>query len=95
MFKKLLSYSCLTLLLAPSVYAGQLNAEYFAKPTAEYLPKTWMHAMNGNLSKPGFTGDFQALSDAGIGGAIFFHVHRKARPYSSRGPVRFGTDEFF
>ncbi|MEN8779232.1 MAG: glycosyl hydrolase, partial [Glaciecola sp.] len=73
----------------------QLNAEYFAKPTAEYLPKTWMHAMNGNLSKPGFTGDFQALSDAGIGGAIFFHVHRKDRPYSSRGPVRFGTDEFF
>ena len=95
MLKKILFYSGLTIFLAPSVYAEQLNAEYFAQPTAEYLPKTWMHAMNGNMSKPGFTGDFQAMSDAGIGGAIFFHVHRKDRPYSSRGPVRFGTDEFF
>ena len=95
MWKKLLCSGVLSFFLTPNVFAGQLNAEYFAKPTAEYLPKTWMHAMNGNLSKPGFTGDFQALSDAGIGGAIFFHVHRKDRPYSSRGPVRFGTDEFF
>ena len=95
MWKKLLCSGVLSFFLTPNVFAGQLNAEYFAKPTAEYLPKTWMHAMNGNMSKPGFTGDFQAMSDAGIGGAIFFHVHRKDRPYSSRGPVRFGTDEFF
>ncbi|MCF2948893.1 glycoside hydrolase [Paraglaciecola aquimarina] len=75
------------------------NAETFSKqgfenPASRYLPKTWMHAMNGNLSKPGFSEDFKAMKDVGIGGAIFFHVHRRNMPYSSRGPVRFNTDEF-
>tara|TARA_A200000159_G_scaffold67667_1_gene62611 strand:+ start:15150 stop:18581 length:3432 start_codon:yes stop_codon:yes gene_type:complete len=67
----------------------------FASPEPSYLPKTWMHAMNGNISKEGFNEDFKAMRDAGIGGAIFFHVHRRNRPYSSHGPVRFGTDEFY
>ncbi|MDP5030922.1 glycosyl hydrolase [Paraglaciecola sp.] len=68
---------------------------HFETPAKHYLPKTWMHAMNGNLSKPGFTEDFKAMADVGIGGAIFFHVHRSDKPYSSRGPVRFGSDEFY
>jgi len=67
----------------------------FATPAPSYLPKTWMHAMNGNINKEGLTEDFKAMRDAGIGGAIFFHVHRRNWPYSSRGPVRFGTDEFY
>ena len=71
-----------------------LSITEFSKPAKNYQPKTWMHAMNGNLSKPGFTEDFKAMADAGIGGAIFFHVHRRNKPYSSRGPVRFNTDEF-
>ncbi len=50
--------------------------------------------MNGNLSKPGYTKDFEAMAEAGIGGAILFHVHRQNWPYSSRGPVRFNTKEF-
>ncbi|EWH08843.1 family 2 glycoside hydrolase [Catenovulum agarivorans DS-2] len=78
-----------------SSLATQLSPEAFKQPAKNYLPKTWMHAMNGNMSKPGFSGDFKAMKDAGIGGAIFFHVHRRNKPYSSRGPVRFGTDEFF
>ncbi|AWB66217.1 glycoside hydrolase [Saccharobesus litoralis] len=75
--------------------ASELSATDFKNPQKPYLPKTWMHAMNGNLSKPGFTEDFKAMQEAGIGGAIFFHVHRRNKPYSSRGSVRFGTDEFF
>ncbi|WP_342807893.1 glycosyl hydrolase [Alteromonas sp. M12] len=71
-----------------------ISPQNFENPAAEYLPKTWMHAMNGNLSKLGFTEDFKAMKEAGIGGAIFFHVHRRNMPYSSRGPVRFNTDEF-
>ena len=67
----------------------------FASPEPSYLPKTWMHAMNGNMSKEGFTEDFKAMRDAGIGGTIFFHVHRRNWPYSSRGPIRFDTDEFY
>lgn len=82
-------------LLIKNIGAAELNPSNFKDPAANYLPKTWMHAMNGNLSKPGFTEDFKAMKDAGIGGAIFFHVHRKNWPYSSRGPVRFGTDEFY
>jgi hypothetical protein len=72
-----------------------ISPQNFENPASEYLPKTWMHAMNGNLSKPGFTEDFKAMKDAGIGGAIFFHVHRRNWPFSSRGPVRFGSDAFF
>ena len=93
-----------TILLSALLVTSSVNADSnkpssdlpqgFANPAKNYLPKTWMHAMNGNLSKPGFTGDFKAMKDAGIGGAIFFHVHRRNKPYSSRGPVRFGTEEF-
>lgn len=75
--------------------ASNLSPQDFAQPPQPYLPKTWMHAMNGNLSKPGFSEDYKAMKDAGIGGSIFFHVHRSNVPYSSRGPVRFGSDEFF
>jgi len=74
--------------------AQNLSPAAFNTPEPTYYPKTWMHAMNGNLSKPGFTKDMQALADAGIGGAILFHVHRQNKPYSSRGPVRFNTPEF-
>ena len=83
------------LLAAPSAIGEKLSADDFASPAKNYLPKTWMHAMNGNLSKPGFTEDFKAMKDAGIGGAIFFHVHRRNKPYSSRGPIRFGSEAFF
>jgi hypothetical protein len=75
--------------------ADTLSEQAFKHPEKAFLPKTWMHAMNGNLSKDGFTEDFMALDDAGIGGAIFFHVHRRNVPYSSKGPIRFGTEEFY
>jgi hypothetical protein len=78
-----------------SASADTLSQQTFLNPSAQYLPKTWMHAMNGNISKPGLSEDFKAMNKAGVGGAIFFHVHRRNVPYSSRGPVRFGTDEFF
>ena len=86
-----------SLLISQNVFSDNatLSVESFKKPPQNYLPKTWMHAMNGNLSKPGFTDDFKSMKEAGIGGAIFFHVHRRNKPYSSRGPVRFGTESFF
>ncbi|WP_448248766.1 glycosyl hydrolase [Thalassotalea agariperforans] len=97
MFNKTLITTILSaplLLMSASLQAEALSPEEFKTPQKNYKPKTWMHAMNGNLSKPGFTQDFKAMADAGIGGAIFFHVHRQNKPYSSRGPVRFGTEEF-
>ena len=82
-------------LFSISAVGEALSSDAFMQPNNDYLPKTWMHAMNGNLSKEGFSEDFKALEEAGIGGAIFFHVHRRNWPYSSRGPVRFGTEEFY
>lgn len=78
-----------------TAHADNLSQKAFKAPAKNYQPKTWMHAMNGNISKPGFTEDFKAMKDVGIGGAIFFHVHRRNVPYSSRGPVRFGSNEFY
>ncbi|MCM2680677.1 glycosyl hydrolase [Echinimonas agarilytica] len=87
---------CVLLAMASvGLNATELSNAEFESPPKSYLPKTWMHAMNGNMSKPGFSKDFEAMSDVGIGGAIFFHVHRSNWPYSSRGPVRFGSDEYF
>lgn len=82
-------------LFSISAVGETLSSDAFMQPNNDYLPKTWMHAMNGNLTKEGFSEDFKALEEAGIGGAIFFHVHRRNWPYSSRGPVRFGTEEFY
>ena len=82
------------LITGHSIGNENLSVDDFNNPAKNYLPKTWMHAMNGNLSKPGFTEDFKAMKDAGIGGAIFFHVHRRNVPFSSRGPVRFGSEAF-
>lgn len=72
-------------LFSISAVGEALSSDAFMQPNNDYLPKTWMHAMNGNLSKEGFSEDFKALEEAGIGGAIFFHVHRRNWPYSSRG----------
>ncbi|WP_032095610.1 MULTISPECIES: glycosyl hydrolase [unclassified Alteromonas] len=80
--------------VASSSLAQTTLESEFAMPEPSYLPKTWMHAMNGNITKEGLTEDFNAMREAGIGGAIFFHVHRRNVPFSSRGPIRFGTDEF-
>ncbi|MBU3020424.1 glycosyl hydrolase [Aestuariibacter sp. A3R04] len=87
--------SLVVFLFGSLVNADTLSEQAFKNPEKTFLPKTWMHAMNGNLSKDGFTEDFRALGDAGIGGAIFFHVHRRNVPYSSNGPIRFGTEEFY
>ncbi|RDV27377.1 glycoside hydrolase [Alteromonas aestuariivivens] len=94
-YKKSVLQALVIGLFSQAVNGNGLSVSDFREPAKPYLPKTWMHAMNGNLSKPGFTEDFKAMQEAGIGGAIFFHVHRRDKPYSSRGPVRFGTDEFF
>lgn len=95
LLNKILAVSLGLLFNSNSVSANNLSTSEFKNPASNYKPKTWMHAMNGNLSKPGFTEDFKAMKEAGIGGAIFFHVHRQNKPYSSNGPVRFGTDEFY
>lgn len=53
---------------------GQINEQEFKTPKDEYKPKTWMHAMSGNMSKEGMTKDLEAMSKAGIGGLLLFNV---------------------
>ncbi|MBD5780070.1 glycoside hydrolase [Pelagicoccus sp. NFK12] len=83
-----------TLLATATLFASTASAApdpaEFANPSNQYKPRTWMHIMCGNLSKEGFTQDFEALADADIGGALVFHIDRGI----PCGPVEFGSEEF-
>ena len=48
--------------------SGFINPPHFAKP------KTWMHAMSGNMSKEGLTKDLESMAEVGIGGLLLFNV---------------------
>lgn len=75
--------------LLVSVSASAQLLEEFRTPSQPHHPKTWMHALNGNLSKAGFTKDFEAMAEAGIGAAIFFSIDRGD---SAKGPATFGSE---
>ncbi len=79
--------ACVT--LATRVFAG-LDPASFQNPPADTRPMTWMHMMNGNLSKEGLARDLQGLADAGVGGALIFSINRS----SPLGPVKFNSQEF-
>ncbi len=63
--------------------------EGFKNPPASAKPKTWMHSMSGNMSRPGLRKDLQAIADAGLGGVLLFHVSH----FIPKGSVIFNTDE--
>ncbi len=46
----------------------------FNNPPADCKPKTWMHAVSGNMSKEGLTKDLEAIAEVGIGGVLLFNV---------------------
>ncbi|WP_371397563.1 glycosyl hydrolase [Fretibacter rubidus] len=73
-----------------------LNSESFNKLRAEFvnppnssLPRTWFHAMSGNMSKAGITKDLESIKAVGIGGVLLFNV-TQGIPV---GPVKFNSDE--
>jgi len=68
----LLLYGISTVCAAPAVV--DKLADNFKHPPASARPRTWMHAMSGNMSKAGMTQDLEAMADAGIGGIILFNV---------------------
>ncbi|MGQ1783641.1 glycosyl hydrolase [Saccharicrinis sp. GN24d3] len=69
------------LLLCFNVSFGQSlqdNLEQnFKKPPASVKPRTWMHAMDGNMSKEGLTKDLEAMERVGIGGVLLFNIDQK------------------
>lgn len=53
---------------------GTSLEEGFKNPPSSFKPKTWMHAMSGNMSKEGMSKDLEALAAAGEGGILFFNI---------------------
>lgn len=46
----------------------------FKNPPQSAKPRTWMHAMSGNMSKEGMTKDLEAIAAAGQGGITLFNI---------------------
>ncbi len=53
---------------------AQVSTESFKNPPIQYHPKTWMHAMSGNMSKEGMTKDLESMAKAGLSGLLLFNV---------------------
>jgi hypothetical protein len=65
-------------------------ARQFASPPADARPWVYWFIMDGNFSPEGVTEDLEAMSRAGIGGAILMEVDVGI----PRGPVRFMSPEW-
>ncbi|MGB5942931.1 MAG: glycosyl hydrolase [Leeuwenhoekiella sp.] len=70
-------------------YDGSSLESGFMDPATEYRPRTWMHAMSGNMSKVGMTKDLEAIAAAGQGGILLFNV-ANGIPY---GEVAYNSEE--
>lgn len=46
----------------------------FINPPNTAKPRTWMHAMSGNMTKEGLTKDLTSMAEVGIGGLLLFNV---------------------
>jgi len=80
-------FTALALLASPAVRAD-LESEFQAPPNSS-KPRTWMHAMSGNMSKEGMTKDLEAIAAAGEGGVLLFNIANTI-PY---GTVAYNSDE--
>ncbi|WP_445736592.1 glycosyl hydrolase [Mariniflexile sp.] len=68
---------------------AEINLEAaFKNPPERAKPRTWMHAMSGNMSKEGLTKDLEAIKDVGIGGVLLFNVSHTI----PQGDVIFNSD---
>ena len=61
----------------------------FRNPPHEAKPRTWMHAMSGNMTKEGFTKDLESMAKVGLGGLLLFNVTQGI----PNGPVKYNSAE--
>lgn len=61
----------------------------FKDPPASAKPRTWFHAMSGNMSKVGLTKDLEAIERVGIGGILLFNVSQGI----PNGPIIYNSPE--
>ena len=64
-------------------------AEEFLNPPTSAKPKTWFHAMSGNMTKAGLTKDLEAIAAVGLGGLLLFNVTQGI----PNGPIKYNSDE--
>lgn len=83
-------------LFIPGQSIGQLpgqtlSREKFKSPDNISKPLTWWHWINGNVTKAGIKKDLLDMKRVGIGGVQLFDAHM----YLPKGPVRYGTDNWY
>tara|TARA_R110002033_G_C3897451_1_gene240041 strand:+ start:29483 stop:32806 length:3324 start_codon:yes stop_codon:yes gene_type:complete len=67
-------YCIAIILLFSTILNSQSLEDNFNNPPDSAKPRTWMHAMSGNMSKEGMTKDLEAIAAAGQGGVLLFDV---------------------
>ncbi len=72
----------------PGITETEIIEQGFKDPPSSAKPRTWMHAMSGNMSKEGLTKDLESISEAGIGGVLLFNVSQGI----PNGPVKYNSD---
>jgi len=86
--KTILQILPLLLLFVSFEVRSQNLEQSFKTPPNSAKPRTWMHAMSGNMSKEGMTKDLEAIAAAGEGGILLFNI-ANGIPY---GEVAYGSD---
>ena len=80
----LLLFSCQT-----KVQEASFLEQSFKNPPNESRPRTWMHAMSGNMSKAGLTKDLEAMAKVGLGGFLLFNITQGI----PNGPIKYNSPE--
>ena len=63
--------------------------ENFVNPPHESKPRTWMHAMSGNMTREGLTKDLESMAEVGIGGLLLFNITQGI----PNGPIDYNSQE--
>ena len=84
----ILLLGCLFSCQTEELYNSNLEAE-FKNPPIESRPRTWMHAMSGNMTKAGITKDLEAMADVGLGGLLLFNITQGI----PNGPIKYNSPE--
>ncbi|MBS9461857.1 discoidin domain-containing protein [Flagellimonas sp. 389] len=61
----------------------------FKNPPEASRPRTWMHAMSGNMTKAGITKDLEAMAEVGLGGLLLFNITQGI----PNGPIKYNSPE--
>ena len=69
--------------------SSNIEDSLFINPPNEFRPKTWMHAMSGNMSKAGLTKDLESMKQVGLGGLLLFNISQGI----PNGPIIYDSDE--